>query len=72
MDHNVEQHHALLPGLEAWTQYTSNFMKKESSEKFDAAKFTKLIGGFAPVFAAHLTEEIQNLLAFDKCDMGCF
>jgi len=69
MDHNVEQHHAFLLGLGAWTQYTSNCTKKESSEKLDAAKFAKIIDGFAPVLVAHLTEEIQTLLALDKYDM---
>jgi len=69
MDHNVEQHHAFLPDLEAWTQYINNCMKRGGSEKFDVAKFIKLIDGFALVLVVHLTEEIQTLLALDKYGM---
>lgn len=66
MNRNVEQHHAFLPGMEAWSQYTSDCMEKEGPSKFDAAHFTKLIDGFAPQLVAHLAEEIPTLLAIDK------
>ena len=70
MDQNVEQHHAFLPGMDAWTQYTSDCMKKEGGQKFDATHFTKLIDAFAPKLVVHLAEEIQTLLALDKYDIA--
>jgi hypothetical protein len=70
MNRNVEQHHGFLPGLEAWSQYSSDCMKKEGPSKFDATQFTKLIGSFAPQLVAHLAEEIPTLLALDKYDIA--
>jgi hypothetical protein len=70
MDQNVEQHHAFLPGMESWTQYASDCMKKEATEKFDAVHFTKLIDEFSPKLVVYLAEEIQTLLALDKYDIA--
>jgi hypothetical protein len=69
MDRNVEQHHAFLPGIEAWTQNISACMKKEESQKFNAAHFKRLMDGFAPQLVQHLAEEIPTLLALDKYDI---
>jgi hypothetical protein len=69
MEKNIEQHHAFLPGLEAWTKYISECRKNEGSE-FDAARFTKLIDGFAPQLTTHLAEEIPTLLALDKYNIA--
>lgn len=69
MDQNVEQHHAFLPGMDAWTQYASDCMT-DGSQRFDAVHFKKLIDGFAPQLVSHLTEEIQTLLALDKYDIA--
>lgn len=69
MEKNIEQHHAFLPGLEAWTKYISECRKNEGSD-FDAARFTKLIDGFAPQLTAHLAEEIPTLLALDKYNIA--
>jgi len=70
MEKNIEQHHAFYPGMEAWAKYTTECMKKESSQKFNAAQFKKLIDGFAPQLVKHLGEEIPTLLALDKYDIA--
>jgi hypothetical protein len=70
MDRNVEQHQAFHPGLEAWAQYTSECMKQDGPQKFDAAQFKKLIDGFAPQLVKHLGEEISTLLELDKYDIA--
>jgi hypothetical protein len=70
MDRNVEQHQAFHAGMEAWAQYAKECMKKESSQKFDATHFKKLIDGFAPQLVKRLCEEIPTLLALDKYDIA--
>ena len=56
--------------MEAWTQYVSACMRKEESQKFDAAHFKKLMDGFAPQLVQHLAEEIPTLLALDRYDIA--
>jgi hypothetical protein len=41
-------------------------MKREESQKFNAAHFKRLMDGFAPQLVQHLAEEISTLLALDK------
>jgi len=60
MEKNIEQHHAFLPGLEAWIKYISECRKNEGSD-FDAARFTQLIDGCAAQLTAHLTGSGGNI-----------
>lgn len=70
MDRNIEQHHAFESGMETWVQYTSECMKRDGMENFDATQFRKLINGFAPQLVEHLSEEILTLLALDKYEIS--
>jgi len=68
MERNVEQHHAFHPGMESWTQYTSECVN--GLQNFDAARFKNLIDQFAPQLVTHLADEIPTLLALDNYDIA--
>lgn len=67
MEHNIEQHHAFLPGLEAFGKYAQACLKKEQT--FDAKHFLGLMDAFAPVLSTHLKDEIDTLRSLGKYDV---
>ena len=67
MERNLEQHHAFLPGLDAFGKYAKECLSKEKS--FDAKHFVDLMDGFGPALATHLKEEIDTLRSLGKYDV---
>jgi Hemerythrin HHE cation binding domain len=68
MDANIEQHHAFLPGMQAFLAYVKECKKENSAEKYDKVKFVQLIDSFGPLLAKHLADEIETLLALENYD----
>jgi len=64
MDRNVEQHHAFLPGLDAYEQY----VKSTPPANFSSKKLKEIIDSFAAKLVEHLHEEIQTLVDLKQWD----
>lgn len=69
MDSNIEQHHAFLPGMQAFIAYVKECKKANSTKGFDKVEFIQLIDSFGPLLAKHLADEIETLLGLEKYDI---
>jgi hemerythrin-like domain-containing protein len=69
MDNNIEQHHAFLPGMQAFLAYVKECKKENGVQNFDRAKFVQLIDSFGPLLVKHLADEIETLLGLEKYDI---
>jgi len=67
MAHNIEQHEAFVPGLNALKNYVEACLDSEASETFSSKRYQEIIDSFGSVLAEHLTDEIKTLLALDAC-----
>ncbi|KAL2072668.1 hypothetical protein VTL71DRAFT_12011 [Oculimacula yallundae] len=61
---NVAQHHAFMPGLEAFGKYAT----ETSVEEYDGLKMRAIVDSFGGILSKHLSEEIQTLLELDAYD----
>lgn len=64
MEANVEQHHAFMPGLEAF----SRFAMETSIEEYDGVKLRAIVDSFGETLTKHLTDEIGTLLELKAYD----
>ncbi|CZT05035.1 uncharacterized protein RAG0_11270 [Rhynchosporium agropyri] len=64
MDGNIEQHHAFMPGLEAFKAYLSTSSFHPST--FSGTHLNNLIDTFARSLIVHLADEIPSLLELSK------
>ncbi|KAL2067127.1 hypothetical protein VTL71DRAFT_1551 [Oculimacula yallundae] len=64
MDGTIEQHHAFMPGLEAFKAYLLTSCSKPST--FSGTHLNSLIDSFAPSLTTHLADEIPSLLALSR------
>jgi hemerythrin-like domain-containing protein len=69
MNINIEQHHAFLPGMQAFLGYVKECRKENDVQKFSRVKFLQLIDSFGPLLAKHLADEIETLLGLEKYDI---
>ncbi|KAH6663877.1 hypothetical protein B0J14DRAFT_661819 [Halenospora varia] len=64
MGSEVEEHHAFLPGLEAYIAYLTSC--KEGKGEFDGKKLNKIISTFAPTLHTHMSTEISTLVSLQR------
>ncbi|KAG4424775.1 hypothetical protein IFR04_002123 [Cadophora malorum] len=64
MEANVAQHHAFMPGLEAFTK----FAVETSVEEYDGMKLRAIVDSFGETLTKHLTDEIETLLELKAYD----
>jgi hypothetical protein len=64
MGHNIEQHEAFTPGLEAYQKYLEAVV--EGKEAYDGPKLRGIIDEFMPILREHLNDEIDTLLGLEK------
>lgn len=62
VEHNIEQHEAFLPGMEALKEYLETVRAKK--EKYDGLKVRALLEAFGGILTQHLHEEAS----FFSCD----
>ncbi|KAH6709126.1 hypothetical protein DL95DRAFT_435627 [Leptodontidium sp. 2 PMI_412] len=61
---NVAQHHAFMPGLEAFSKYAM----ETSVEEYDGLKLRAIVDSFGEILTKHLTDEIDTLLELKAYD----
>jgi hypothetical protein len=68
MARNIEQHHAFMPGLQAFETYVKSCFDEKNKETYNSKTFQKHIESFAPILSQHLNDEIVTLLGLESCD----
>ncbi|PMD48704.1 hypothetical protein L207DRAFT_539882 [Hyaloscypha variabilis F] len=64
MKKNIEQHHAFLPGLEAYSEYLNSVTA--TPEIFSGEHLNTIIDSFASTLVEHLSDEIPTLLSLSR------
>lgn len=64
METNVAQHHAFMPGLEAFSKYST----ETSVEEYDGVKLRGIVDSFGEILSRHLSDEIETLLELKAYD----